>query len=102
MGDVVACLREAGHQILGVEGDEFGRALAAALAAEDTREAVASLVAYQSADGSQEMGLADADISLTVRILARLGFTWPETGAAYIRQFVDQLSSLGFFGGKVR
>lgn len=102
MGDVVACLAEAGYPIRGVEADEFAAALEQTLADEKTREAVSSLVAYQSSDDSQEMGLGDADISHTVRILARLGFSWPETGRTYIRSFIDVLDGLGFFGGSAR
>jgi hypothetical protein len=98
-GDIIRCLNEAGHPIRAVEGDAFGQALADALADDALSEAVSSLLAYDSNDGVEEIGVECLDCSLTTRVLRRLGFAWPETGSAYVRRFVDRLEELGFFGG---
>ena len=98
-GDVIRCLNEAGHPIRAVEGDAFGRALADALADDTLSEAVSSLLAYDSNDGVEEIGVGCLDCSLTTRVLRRLGFAWPETGSAYMHRFVGRLEELGFFGG---
>ena len=99
MADVVRALNEAGHPIRGAESEAFEQALQAALSDEKKREAVGSLIAYDSGDGSEELGLESCDISHTVRILARLGFAWPETGSAYIRRFIEKLDQKGYFRG---
>jgi hypothetical protein len=99
MGDVMRCLNEAGYPIRGVEGEDFAKALDAALSDEKTREAVGSLIAYRNNDDSRDMGIESCDNSLTVHILERMGLSWPETGTAYIRQFLDKLKQKGFFGG---
>ena len=68
-----------------------------ALADERTNAAVGSLIAYNSGDGSQEIGLESLDVTYTSSILERLGFSWPETGAAYMRRFLGKLEEKGFF-----
>ena len=97
MGDVMSALNGAGHSIRGAETEAFGEALRQALSDEDRRATVTPLVAYASNDGLQEMGIECADISHTTHILSRLGFVWPETGEAYIRQFIDRLEEKAFF-----
>ena len=99
-GDIVRCLNEAGHPIRGAEDDEVDEALSKALSDDKNSEAVGSLIAYDSNDGIVEIGLESLDNAYTTRILSRLGFTWPETGSAYIRRFIDRMDSKGFFGGK--
>ena len=99
MGDVVQALNEAGYQIRGVENEAFASALNEALSDEGKREAVSCLTAYDSNDGTRMIGLESCDNSLTTHILARLGFSWPETGIAYIRLFLERLAQKGFFGG---
>ena len=99
-GDIVKCLNEAGHPIRGAEDDEVAAALSKALSDDKNSEAVGSLIAYDSNDGIIEIGLESLDNAYTTRILSRLGFTWPETGSAYIRRFIDRMDSKGFFGGK--
>ncbi|MBR1659776.1 MAG: SDR family oxidoreductase, partial [Oscillospiraceae bacterium] len=100
LGDVVRVLNEMGYPIRGVEDEAFTQALADALADEAKSGAVGSLIAYRSGDKNiREIGLESIDNSHTTRILARLGFFWPETGAAYIRRFLEKLDQLRFFGG---
>ena len=74
-------------------------ALGEALSNDKTREAVSSLVAYNSNDNTQEIGPESCDNSLTMQILERLGFEWPETGVSYIRSFIRKLGEKGYFGG---
>jgi len=62
------------------------------------KAAVSSLIAYQNSEGDvTEIGLDDATIAHTLHILKRLGFSWPETGEEYIRQFVKKLDEKAFF-----
>ena len=70
---------------------------AAKSADEKTNAAVGSLIAYNSSDGSQEIGLESLDITYTSCVLERLGFSWPETGRDYIRRFLEKLNEKGFF-----
>lgn len=102
LGDVVQALNEEGYPIRGVEADEFASALQKALSDENMREAVSSLAAYRSGDNTRAIGLESCDNSLTTRILRRFGFSWPETGISYIRQFLKHLEQKGFFRGNDR
>ena len=70
--DVIRCLNEAGYPVQGAESDAFDRALQSALADDRKHEAVGSLIAYDSGDDTEEMGLENCDISYTVHILERL------------------------------
>ena len=100
-GDVIRAMNEAGHPIRGAEEAEFAQALSAALADEKKSEAVSCLIAYDSKDDVQTIGLDGIDHTYTTGILERLGFFWPETGSAYIRRFLDKLEQKGYFeGGK--
>lgn len=99
IGDVVRALNEEGYPVCGAEPEEFMAALHEALNDEKKRETVSSLAAYNSSDDTQGIGPESCDNSLTMQILERLGFTWPETGIAYIRQFLKKLEQKGYFGG---
>ena len=97
MGDIIHAMNDMGYSIRGAENEEVADALQQALADEKTNAAVSSLIAYNSNDGSQEIGLDSLDITYTSSILERLGFSWPETGRAYIRRFLEKLNEKGFF-----
>ena len=99
IGDVVRALNEEGYPVRGAETEEFSAALHEALLDEKKREAVSSLAAYDSNDNTQEIGPESCDNSLTMQILARLGFSWPETGTDYIRRFLRKLGEKGYFRG---
>ncbi|MBR5091319.1 MAG: amino acid adenylation domain-containing protein [Ruminiclostridium sp.] len=99
ISDVVRALNEEGYPVRGAEPEEFAGALHEALSDEKKREAVSSLAAYDSGDNTRPVGPESCDNSLTMQILERLGFSWPETGVAYIRQFVAKLKQKGYFGG---
>ena len=99
MGDVIRAMNEEGYPIRGAEPEEFMSALHEALSDETRREAVSTLAAYNSGSNTQEIGPESCDNSLTMQILERLGISWPETGNAYIRQFLRKLGQKGYFGG---
>ncbi|MCR4922937.1 MAG: amino acid adenylation domain-containing protein [Lachnospiraceae bacterium] len=99
MGDVIRVLNEMGHIIEAVEPKEFEQALKRALLDEKKSQSAGSLIAYRNNDNIQEIGLDRCDNSYTVEILERLGFSWPETSASYIRQFLEKLEEKDFFGG---
>ena len=97
-GDIIRELGEIGHPVAGAEPEDFMKALNEALADETRSGAVSSLIAYQNAGDLQAIGLEGLDSSYTTRVLERLGYSWPETGSAYIRRFLTQLEKKGFFG----
>ena len=99
MGDVIHVMNDMGYNIRGGEAEEMAEVLNKALADEKTNAAVGSLIAYDSGDSIQMIGLESLDISYTSQILERLGFSWPETGSAYMRKFLERLKDKGFFGG---
>jgi nucleoside-diphosphate-sugar epimerase len=99
IGDVVRALNEEGYPVRGAEPEEFMAALNEALSNDKSREAVSSLVAYNSNDNTEEIGPESCDNSLTMQILERLGYSWPETGVSYIRKFIRKLGEKGYFGG---
>ena len=100
MGDIIRVMNDMGYCIRGAENEEVAEALQQALADEKTNAAVGSLIAYNSNDGSQEIGLDSLDITYTSSVLERLGFAWPETGRTYIRRFLEKLNEKGFWGGR--
>ena len=57
------------------------------------------LIAYDSKDDVQTIGLEGIDHTYTTGVLERLGFSWPETGSAYIRRFLEKLDQKGYFEG---
>lgn len=98
LGDIIDVISEAGYPISGAESDEVSKALNKALQDENKSGKVGSLIAYNNNDGVKEIGLANLDNSYTTHILKRLGFTWPETGSAYLRRLVNKMDQKGFFG----
>ena len=97
MGDIIRELSAAGTAIQGVENETFAQALNEALASEAKSQTVSTLIAYENNDNIQTIGLDGCNCDYTNRILERLGFSWPETGSAYIRQFIERLTEIGFF-----
>ena len=97
MGDIIRELSAIGNPIEGVENESFGQALNEALSSEAKSQSVSTLIAYKKNDNIQTIGLDGCNCDYTNRILERLGFFWPETGSAYIRQFIERLAEKGFF-----
>ena len=60
---------------------------------------ISPLIAYMNG-GKANRCFIDSDNHFTVKALYRLGFAWPLTGEHYIRQAVQALFTLGFFGEK--
>ena len=90
------------NNITVIEGDttdpnSLKQALEAVLSDSKKNSAAAPLVAYSNNSGVQELGINDIDVSYTAQVLYRLGFSWPETGSEYIRQFIRKLDELSFF-----
>ncbi len=99
MGDVIRSMNDIGCNIRGGENEEVAEALNTALADENKSSTVGSLIAYNSGDSIQMIGLESLDNDYTSRVLERLGFSWPETDSEYIRRFLKKLDEKGFFGG---
>ena len=97
-GDVIREMGAMGHPVRGAEDGEFSRTLQEALADERRSEAVSCLIAYDSKEDVQAVGLDSMDHTYTTGVLERLGFFWPETGSAYIRRFLEKLDQKNYFG----
>ena len=97
MQDVFTEICGLGYEIRTAEDDELKQALDAALSDSRKNSAVSPLVAYSNKSGIQNLSWNDIDMSFTTQVLYRLGFSWPETGAEYIRQFIRKLDGLSFF-----
>ena len=97
MGDVIRSMNAVGYAVRGGEDEEVAAALNAALTDEKKSDIVGSLIAYNSGDSIQMIGLESLDNHFTNNVLERLGFSWPETGSAYVRRFLEKLTQKGFF-----
>ena len=97
MGDVIRSMNAVGYTVRGGEDEEVAAALNAALTDEKKSDIVGSLIAYNSGDSIQMIGLESLDNHFTNNVLERLGFSWPETGSAYVRRFLEKLTQKGFF-----
>ncbi len=98
-GDIISTLNDLGYRIDGAENTEFAEALNKALADEKKSAMVSSLIAYNNNGDIRSIGLESLNNTYTINLLARLGFTWAETGKTYIRRFLEKLEQKGFFGG---
>lgn len=98
MGDVIRSMNDIGFAVRGGENEEVAAALNAALADEKKNDAVGSLIAYNSGGSIEMIGLESLDNTYTNSVLERLGFSWPETGSAYVKRFLEKLNQKGFFG----
>lgn len=99
MANVVAVMQEYGIPLQVVEDAEFHRAFDALLADETRNMDISPLIAYMNG-GKANRCFIDSDNHFTVKALYQLGFAWPLTGEHYIRQAVQALFTLGFFGEK--
>ena len=97
MQDVFTEIRGLGYEIRTAEDDELQKGIDAALSDSTKNSAVSPLVAYSNNSGVHDLGWDDLNMSFTTQILYRLGFSWPETGSEYIRQFIRKLDGLSFF-----
>lgn len=97
MGDIVEAMREEGIEIPLMEDDDFLDVLNNARNDPTKAERLVSLLAYGNmADGQAAVPLA-AESTYTAQVLLRYGWSWPETGNAYLRNFIGALVGMGFF-----
>ena len=98
LGDVVMQMECTGKEIRMVEGAKFGEAIRAALSDPDMVDTMRPFVAYATnASVKKALGPDDLNVSHTLQVLYRLGFRWSETGADYVRKFLNELQKLDFF-----
>lgn len=97
MGDIVAAMREEGIVIPFMEDDEFARAMSIARNDPGKAERLVSLVAYANMAGGQTAVPLAAESAYTAQALLRHDWSWPETGNAYLRNFIRTLIGMGFF-----
>ena len=71
-----------------------------ALADDKTNMLVSGLVSYMSHD--EDIYEIEADPTFTIRALYRLGFKWPATDKAYLKNAIEALKSLNFFDEDAR
>lgn len=97
MGDILEAMRQEGIDIPFMEDDEFAQAMAQARNDPNKAERLVTLLAYNNmADGRAAVPLAAAS-AYTAQALLRHGWSWPETGNTYLRNFIRALSGMGFF-----
>ncbi len=83
-----------------VEEDEFEKRLSEALNNPALSEKVSALMTYSTSKSGKENvenGVESIDNRLTLQILYRLGFQWPEADGKYVKAFASRLRDEGFF-----
>lgn len=95
LGDAVAALTKQGIVIEPCEACEYERRFSEAM--RDSRKAkhLNALIAYQE-HGKRIVPIKSVN-SYTSQVLLRLGFMWPITSQAYLKQFFMMMEGLGFF-----
>ena len=96
MSDVIRAMREYGFEIDIVSDDEFEKRLNDYAKDHEESESVSGLIAYASHDEGHIYGI-DYDNTFTVETLYRLGYIWPITDAAYLKNAISALAGLTFF-----
>lgn len=97
LGDIVMIMREEGIPIELAEDDVYQMALSAALNDPTRAEYLTSLVAYQGIAKGQSVSAVPVDNRYTSQVLLRMGWRWPVTDNEYLRKFLRDLITLGFF-----
>ncbi|MEA4898237.1 MAG: amino acid adenylation domain-containing protein [Christensenellaceae bacterium] len=97
LGDIIMIMREEGIPVELVEDDVFQKALTEALNDPDRAEYLTSLVAYQGIAKGQCVSSVPLDNRYTTQVLLRMGWRWPITGNEYLRKFLRDMITLGFF-----
>ena len=97
MDDVLSRLhRSDGSPLEYVEDDVFMARMEEAKGDPQKARILSSIVAYNSADGSQ-MVENPASTDYTMQVLHRLGFRWDQTSAAYVDMVFEMLDMFRFF-----
>ncbi len=97
LGDIVMIMREEGILIDLVEDDVYQKALSDALNDPNRAEYLTSLIAYQGIAKGQSVSTVPVDNRYTSQVLLRMGWRWPMTDNEYLRKFLRDLITLGFF-----
>ena len=97
LGDIVAIMREEGILIDLLEDEDYEKALKDSLNQAGRAEYLTSLVAYQGMAKGKTLAPVAVDNRYTSQVLLRMGWRWPITDNDYLRQFLRDLISLGFF-----
>lgn len=95
LGDAVAALTRQGIAIEPCEACEYERRLGEAMRDPRKAKQLNALIAYQE-HGKRIVPIKSVN-SYTSQVLLRLGFMWPITSEAYLKQFFVMMDSLGFF-----
>lgn len=101
MGDVIAALNSCGIGIDVVREEEFTAALNSAMRDEKKNMLVSGLISYLSSDSGQSREYIGYSSSFTTKALYRLGFKWPITNEAYLKNAFEALDTLGYFEGRL-
>ena len=97
LGDIIAIMQEEGIAISVLEDEPYEKALAESLSDASRAEYLTSLVAYQGMAGGKSLAPIAVDNQYTSQVLLRMNWRWPDTDSEYLRKFLRDLISLGFF-----
>ncbi len=97
LGDIVTIMREEGIPIDFLEDEAYEKALQDSLIQAGRAEYLTSLVAYQGMAGGKVLAPVAVDNHYTSQVLLRMNWRWPVTDSDYLRKFLRDLISLGFF-----
>ncbi len=97
MGDVIHVMNDYGIKIDVVSDDDFDVALKFAMHDEKKNLLVSSLIAYNETDENFRKEI-DHDDAFTIKALYRLRCRWSITDENYIKNAIEALDTLGFFG----
>jgi len=100
LGDAVAMLNSQGIAIEPCENCKYERRFSEAM--RDPRKAkhLNALIAYQE-HGKRIVPIKSVN-RYTSQVLLRLGFLWPITSPAYLKQFFAMMEGLGFFDDSLK
>ena len=96
MGDIVAVLNDMGYGIEVVSDAAFAQSMRAMMADETKNMLVSSLINYASSD-NHTYAFILTDNEFSNKALYHLGYKWPITDDAYLRQAIESLEGLNFF-----
>ncbi len=97
LGDIVTIMREEGILVDLLEDPAYEKALEDSLNDAGRAEYLTSLVAYQGMAGGKTLAPVTVDNQYTSQVLLRMNWRWPVTDNDYLRKFLRDLISLGFF-----
>ncbi len=96
MANVIAVMNEKGLNIDLVDDKEYVEHFNSQLADEKMNMKISSLISYNSSDGGEHRFIG-SDNAFTIKVLYRLGFSWPLISESYVDKAIEALSTLDFF-----